>query len=115
MKTDSPLKDFGLTPLHGFYGLDEKNNPIELTNLDEAGKWFESEKRIVCQTKIGNKNVSTCFMVLCLGRIDGIPLLFETMIDEKSRNCEIYERYTTWDAAEKGHKRAVEELKHEKI
>jgi hypothetical protein len=65
----------------------------------------ETDRRVVAQTGNADLLVSTVFLGLDHnfgGR--GRPLLFETMTNDR-----MVERYATWEEAEAGHKRAVEE------
>mgnify|MGYP001592752568 FL=1 len=73
---------------------------------------FESKNRIVAQEHVGNAFVSTVFLGLDHGwgpRSEG--LVFETMVFESPDGDERTMRYRTWDEAEAGHKRIVEEVK----
>ena len=97
---------------------------IEETDLLKWAKWMETANRIVRQTriikglKLGKKAlgipvmVSTVFLGLDHSFGFGKPLLFETMIFE-GKHSGYQERYTTWEEAERGHKRALK-LVHEK-
>jgi hypothetical protein len=80
---------------------------------DDLMKWGTSlqkrENTIVAKTDIGGIHVSTVFLGLDHRFGEGEPLLFETMIfnsdDEAFEGYQ--ERYTAWQEAEAGHKRAV--------
>ena len=84
--------------------------PVPEPDLLTWGKWMETADRVVSQTTISGKLVSTVFLGLDHNFGDGEPLLFETMIfSEDGDGMEEYcERYTTWLEAELGHKRAIE-------
>ncbi len=92
------------------------HEPVEAT-LEEWGKWFEGghNYRKVALTDRGSIRISTVFL-----GIDhdfggsGPPILFETMIFGGEHD-EYQERYTTWDQAEAGHKRAVEMVHLEEV
>ena len=79
---------------------------IPTDNLEEWGRMFNNKDRIVKQETLPNgKRVSTVFLGLNYNWGEGEPLLFETMVfnpDEIDM-----ERYSTWEEAEKGHKRMV--------
>lgn len=107
-------------PTSGKYILQGKV-PVEVFDLLEWAAQHESAQRIVAQDKIGKTLVSTVFLGIDHSFGGGPPLLFETMIfpnhgNKPSKNLigdkrfmESYmERYSTWDQAEAGHKRAVE-------
>jgi hypothetical protein len=68
----------------------------------------EGEPWRVGLTKLENgTEVSTVFLGLDHAWGDGPPLLFETMIFGGTED-EYCERYSTWEEAEAGHKKAVE-------
>lgn len=89
------------------YILDGKK-PIPCDDIKTWARWFEGADRHVAKTEIGNSKVSTVFLGLDHNFCDGKPLLFETMTFP---DCEIQERYSTWDEAEAGHNRIVQMLK----
>lgn len=84
-------------------------------NFLEWGEWLENpNNRIVSVTKIGDVKISTVFLGLdhqfyITG--EERPALFETMIF-KGEHDDFQERYSTWDEAEEGHKKAVELVKN---
>lgn len=71
------------------------------------GRWFETADRHVAQSTVGEVRVSTVFLGLDHQFGEGEPLLFETMIFG-GKHDEFQERYSTWEEAEEGHKRALE-------
>lgn len=78
------------------------------------GKWFASEDRRVAFTDMGPCNVSTVFLGLDHSFGFGPPLLFETMVffsADMDEVDEMMERYSTWDEAEAGHNKMVDELR----
>lgn len=99
---------------------------IKETNLFKWAEWFETADRIVAQNtiehikgkrwgnigigKIEKIKVSTVFLGLDHSFNGGKPLLFETMIFGGGYD-DYQERYTTWEEAEKGHKKALELVK----
>jgi len=85
-------------------------NPVECNDVMKWARWFESANRIVKKTDINKQVVSTVFLGLNHNYDGGKPLLFETMVFPE---CDICERYTTWDEAEKGHNKIVEKIKNE--
>lgn len=98
-------------PIESGHFILDGHRVVPCTNLREWCKMFESKDRIVAQTEIGEATVSTVFLGLDHGwglRSEG--LVFETMVfgapDEDDRTT----RYRTWDEAEAGHKKIVEEI-----
>lgn len=80
-------------------------------------KWAtarENSDRIVAKTKIGDSEVSTVFLGTDHAFGGGAPLLFETMIFG-GKHDEFCERYSTWEEAEEGHKRAIALVEQETI
>ena len=92
--------------------------PVKADLLTWAN-WFEDiDSRRVAQDIINNYRVSTVFLGLCYTftadhKEPDECLLFETMIFPENSGSSVYaekyqERYTTWDEAIGGHKRAIE-------
>jgi|SRR3954469_11582606 hypothetical protein len=71
-----------------------------------------ADQRRVAADEIGDARVSTVFLGLDHGYGDGPPLIFETMIFGGQHDA-YQERYSTWQEAEAGHKRAVVMVKQE--
>ena len=95
-----------------WYILDEETHePIE-TEMIEACEWLQDhpEFKTVDRTRIGliNKiNVSTVFLGLDHRNLDDTdPVVFETMISGGEYGG-YQRRYTTWNRAQAGHRRAV--------
>jgi hypothetical protein len=90
----------------GFYKL-VGHEVVPVYDIEEWARGFDT-KRHVAQTKkfIGHVYISTVFLGLDHSFFSDIPLLFETMIFG-GRDNRYQERYSTWDEAVKGHKRAV--------
>ena len=73
----------------------------------EWANQIEKMDRHVADETIDHKRISTIWMGLNHNYFEGEPLLFETMIF--SDDGEIYcKRYSTWDEAMEGHKKAVQ-------
>ncbi len=86
---------------------------VPCEDILEWGQCFESKERIVAQDEIGQVFVSTVFLGVDHGwGSDSEGLLFETMVfgDDDCRTT----RYRTWNEAESGHKRIVEEIEAKK-
>lgn len=78
---------------------------------EEFAKWFEATDRHIARTVVGPIEVSTVFLGIDHNYSrdpESPPLLFETMIFGGSDGDAVYDRYSTWDDAEKGHAKAVE-------
>lgn len=90
------------------YVLDENKQVVRAT-LDEWAKFFENrEARRVARTELPGHVVSTVFLGLDHQFGDGPPLLFETMVFPEDSSGEVdMDRYSTWEEAEKGHRRMV--------
>ena len=82
--------------------------------VDDTRTWAEQfekiEQRRVQKTKFGDVEISTVFLGLDHSFGMGPPLLFETMIFG-GKHDQFQDRYSTWDAAEKGHAQAIEIVK----
>jgi hypothetical protein len=71
--------------------------------------WFQAANRRVAETEVGCRTVSTVFLGLDHQYTKGgPPLLFETIVFPE---CDICERYSTWNDAEQGHDRLVQQLR----
>ncbi len=110
-----------------FYIL-EGHEPM-VVNLATWGKWFKTADRHIGKTDIGVPawkfwlgkllkikkwepvRISTVFLGLNHSfEDDGSPLLFETMVFGGKHDQDM-ERYSTWDEAERGHKKFIEMIK----
>ena len=92
--------------MNGQYILDGKE-PKPIEDLLEWAKAMERQNRVVKQTQIGDVKVSTVFLGLDHSFGGGAPLLFETMIFGGKEDG-YQDRYSTWDEAIEGHKKAVD-------
>lgn len=90
--------------------------PVPVEDVLEWARWFHDADRQVARDIIGNLRVSTVFLGLDHNfSLNGPPVLFETMIfpvDAKGEYIrgealDYMERYTTWELALEGHRRAV--------
>lgn len=92
---------------------------LEGRELKEAGfiewaSWFQNNDRVVKQQELKNGlYVSTVFLGLDHSFGEGPPLLFETMVFPKKGDFTDMdtERYSTYEEAEKGHKKMVNKWK----
>lgn len=100
-----------------YYKLDENLNVLpssleEYTTFKE--KTFPTNYIHVGDKTIDGKRISTIFVGIChnFNIFDGYPIVFETMIFDENDHGIYQERYSTWQEAEEGHKRAVEWVKN---
>lgn len=94
------------------YVLDENGAPVEAGDIEQFGEFFENfDNRRVAEDIVGNRTISTVFLGFNHCHIpDGPPVLWETAIFDGD-DADIYDRYTSREEAEAGHKRCVEEVK----
>ncbi len=102
--------------MSGKYILEGKA-PKLVEDVIEWAEWFETADCHVASTKLKNGvRVSTVFLGLDRNfSLEGEPILFETMLFG-GKHDQYQERYSTWEEAEEGHKKAlakVEELLNE--
>ena len=83
--------------------------PVVEPDLLKWARWFETADRIVAQTHIGTRTVSTVFLGLDHQFGKGPPLLFETMVFTDEKFEDFQERCSTWLEAEAQHRAAVTE------
>ena len=79
--------------------------PVMCANIIE---WAEKMKSVNCRVALDETKkikVSTVFLGMDHNWGEGPPLLFKTMIFG-GKNDEYQERYSTWEEAEEGHKKA---------
>lgn len=91
------------------YVLDGRTPRLE-ADVVEWARWYETADRRVSLDRVGSTAVSTVFLGIdhAYGLRPGAPLLFETMVREgDGRWWDYQRRYTTWEQAEAGHRRAV--------
>ena len=96
-----------------YYILKDKK-VIGIDDVIEWGKEFGNSNRIIKQETLPDGNfVSTVFLGIDYNFSDkGKPLLFETMVFPQRGNYldKYMERYSTYEEAEAGHKRIVEQF-----
>lgn len=87
-----------------------KGHEVVPGTREQWSRMFEDlELRSVAQDDVGDTHISTVFLGIDHNWGSGPPLLFETMIF--GSDDLLWERYTTWEEAEKGHAAAVRSLK----
>lgn len=84
----------------------EGHDAVPTNDVRVWARMYESADRVVAQDQIGDIKISTVFLGLDHNFGDGAPLLFETMIFGGVHD-QYQDRYSTWQEAEAGHKKAV--------
>lgn len=94
------------------YRLEGKRAVLE-PDLMTWAAWFETADRRVARDEIGGCVVSTVFLGLDHRFGPGLPILFETLVFGAPDDFVEIDgrRYSTWAAAEAGHREFVERLK----
>lgn len=83
---------------------DTEPQPCE--NLEEWAMWMDESNCRIARDEVGNVSVSTVFLGVASGEVDGIPVLFETMVLPSN----LVRRYTTHQQALAGHSQIVCDL-----
>lgn len=91
----------------GDYYILQGKETKEVSDVIEWAESFDRKHMTVDRTEIGEVTVSTVFLGLNHSLLGGPPLLFETMIFGGDHD-QYQDRYTTWDEAVEGHKKACE-------
>lgn len=105
-------EDWDKVPIEcGMFILDG-HQAVPTESMSEWHKCFRnSKKRIVDKTQVGEIFVSTVFLGIDHGYgLNSEGLVFETMVFGPDVP-HMTTRYRTWDEAEAGHKKIVEEVK----
>jgi len=102
--------------LYRTYKLDEHKNAIPCSVeewSDQLEEMLKNKTKHVSEETINDYWISTIWLGLDQNWNGGkFPLLYETMVFNKD-HYEIYcDRYSTWQEAEEGHKKAVEWVKN---
>lgn len=98
-----------------YYRLDEDNNTIKCDLLEWCLLYETDEgqaKRRVAFDLVDGMDISTVFLGLDHNYFGGKPILFETMIFNKSGDDIYQRRYHTWQESEIGHEKAKEWVKN---
>ena len=95
-------------PVH--YILDGKTAVPE-TNFLKWGQWFETADRTVALPQLDSgEYVSTVFLAIDHAHgLSDTPILFETLVFGGEHEGDMM-RYTTWEAAERGHAQMVQRV-----
>lgn len=93
-----------------YYILDGKNI-VMVEDITAWGEWFNTADRTVARTHIEGIMVSTVFLGLDHSwKLDGDPMLFESMVFLPDQHEGKMLRYFTWAEAEVGHNFLVQEI-----
>lgn len=87
----------------------EGKKAVPCDDLQKWGERFETTRRHVGDTTVGDVRISTVFLGLDHSWGGGRPLIFETMIFGGAYD-DYQERYSTWEEAERGHAQAVQKV-----
>lgn len=95
-----------------YFYLNDDHSVRECT-LEEWANQFEelsmADKKHVGMDEINDCDVSTVWLGMNHNYFGGRPLLFETMVFRGNSGLEEYcERYSTWDEAVEGHRKAID-------
>ena len=107
------MESTGITIDIRYYSLDKDNKPVPST-LSEWGAMMNRTDRVLAKTTVGNQEVSTVFLGMDHGFGEGRdPVLWETMVFSLNKHSgshsgfvgaeEYQERYTSYEAAARGH------------
>lgn len=92
--------------------------PVPADDLMVWARWVNAtlgqDACRVAKTTIGDVEVSTVFLTIDHNWLGGAPLLFETMVFGGTLDQE-QERYSTWEAAERGHAAIVARVMAAKV
>lgn len=92
-----------------YYILDENHNPVPVSSFEEYSSWVNELNDKVAKTEFKDGTyISTMFLGFNHNIFgEGKPILFEIMLFPRGRICGYTRRYTSWEAAERGHKEVV--------
>jgi hypothetical protein len=94
----------------------EGHEVVPVNNVYDWCDWMDAGNLTVDWTTVDGFGVSTCFLGLAPPESrDGPPLLFETVLMRGQRLVRLLERYTTWDDAEKGHKKWTQAVRDKRV
>lgn len=95
--------------IRSYYAILDGKNVVPCDMETWIEKFRKDETYILKKTKVNERTVSTVFLGMDHSFCDPVPLWFETMVFPE---CDICERYTTYDEAIDGHKKIVNELRN---
>jgi hypothetical protein len=82
------------------------NQPQLCEDLEEWAMWYGSSSHQIASDRLGDISVSTAFTGIAAGEVDGLPILFETLVSPSGQ----VRRYTTSQQALEGHEQIVKDL-----
>jgi hypothetical protein len=80
---------------------------VPVATVEEWGRFFQTENRIVAVEQIGGYTISTVFLGLDHSFGGELPILFETMIFGPDHDTVDMDRCGTWEEAIDMHERMV--------
>ena len=95
------------------YIIDDDGNIVPEPDIMKWGLWMHNADRHVAKDTVGDVKVSTVFIGMDHSFGHGLKILYETMILGGPHDC-YQERYTSHEAAQAGHERAVARAKEGK-
>ena len=81
-----------------YYRITKAGVIMPMTDVVKWGRWFQNADRCIAVTQIGGSKVSTVFLGLDHGSIQGRPILFETMVFGGPKDGEQYRCCTLREA-----------------
>jgi hypothetical protein len=82
------------------------NQPQLCEDLAEWAMWYGSSNHQIASDRVGDVSVSTVFLGVSAGEMDGLPILFETLVSPPDTIC----RYATYEQALARHSQIVDRL-----
>lgn len=93
------------------YILDKDGNPVPCEDVIVWAEWMQRNGTQIALDEDANYRISTIFLGLNYGVIEGFPILFETMVfDQKTGKDEYCLRFSSRVGALQGHERAMQEF-----
>lgn len=94
------------------YILNDQNQAIPASSIEEWVAFFESDRRFVAAHEIDGFLISTVFLSTVHGSEEN-PQLFETMVFDHEGSPMRIGRYLVWDEAVEGHHKILLEFRRE--
>jgi hypothetical protein len=82
------------------------NQPQLCEDLEEWAMWYGSTSHQIANVSLGDTSISTAFIGIAAGEVDGLPILFETLVSPSGK----VRRYATYRQALEGHTQIVEDV-----
>ena len=87
------------------------NQPQLCEDLEEWAIWYGSTSHQIVENRLGDISVSTAFTGIAAGEVDGLPILFETLVSPSG----LVRRYATYQQALEGHTQIVEDMSKSRL